>query len=68
MNALDDEDQLFSVVINDEGQHSIWPDFKPVPDGWRKTGVGGLKKDCLAHIALVWTDMRPLSLQRRMST
>jgi MbtH protein len=68
MNALDDEDQQFSVVVNDEGQYAIWPDFKPVPDGWRKTGVDGLKKDCLAHIAAVWTDMRPLSLRRRMSS
>jgi MbtH protein len=68
MSTLDDEEQQFSVVVNDEGQYSIWPDFKPVPDGWRETGFTGLKKDCLAHIAQAWTDMRPLSLQRRMSS
>jgi MbtH protein len=36
-----------------------------VPEGWRETGFKGLKKDCLEHIAQVWTDMRPLSLQAR---
>jgi len=54
------------VVVNAEGQHSIWPDFKPVPEGWRETGFKGLKKDCLEHIAKVWTDTRPLSLQARL--
>lgn len=66
MSMIDDDDQIFLVVANAEGQHSIWPDFKSVPDGWREIGFKGLKKDCLEHIAAVWTDMRPLSLQRRM--
>jgi MbtH protein len=66
MSSIDDDSQVFLVVVNDEGQYSIWPDFKALPAGWRETGFRGLKKDCLAHIAEVWTDMRPLSLQRRM--
>jgi MbtH protein len=66
MSNIDDENQNFLVVVNGEGQHSIWPDFKPVPAGWRQTGFQGLKKECLEHIALVWTDMRPLSLQQQM--
>jgi len=64
MSTIDDDNQIFFVVVNDEGQHSIWPDFKPVPAGWRENGFKGVKKDCLEHIATVWTDMRPLSLQR----
>lgn len=54
------------VVVNGEGQHSIWPDFKPVPQGWDQTDFRGLKKDCLEHIAQVWTDMRPLSTMTGM--
>jgi MbtH protein len=65
MSTIDDESQVFLVVVNAEGQHSIWPDFKPVPEGWHASGFQGLKKDCLEHIAAVWTDMRPLSLQKR---
>jgi MbtH protein len=67
MSTLDDENQKFFVVVNDEGQHSIWPDFKALPQGWHETGFVGLKKDCLEHIATIWVDMRPLSLQRRMT-
>ncbi|MDP2370113.1 MbtH family protein [Rhodoferax sp.] len=67
MSNIDDEEQTFLVVVNDEGQHSIWPDFKAVPAGWHEIGFKGLKPDCLNHIAKVWTDMRPLSLQRRMA-
>jgi MbtH protein len=67
VSTIDDENQVFLVVANAEGQHSIWPDFKPVPEGWREVGFRGLKKACLEHIAEVWTDMRPLSLQQRTS-
>jgi MbtH protein len=67
MSTIDNENQVFHVVVNGEGQHSIWPDFRAIPDGWRATGFQGLKKECLDHIGTVWTDMRPLSLQRRSS-
>lgn len=36
------------------------------PQGWRAAGKSGLKKDCLAYIEEVWTDMRPLSLRQHM--
>lgn len=36
-----------------------------MPEGWREIGFKGQKKNCLEHIATVWTDMRPLSLQKR---
>ena len=60
-----DED-IYTVVINDEEQYSIWPTFRPVPAGWREVGVRGAKDACLAHIETVWTDMRPASLRRHM--
>lgn len=60
------DDLVYTVVINDEEQYSIWPTFRPVPAGWREVGVRGLKAECLAHIETVWTDMRPASLRRHM--
>ena len=30
------------------------------------TGVAGTKEECLAHVKEVWTDMRPLSLRKKM--
>jgi MbtH protein len=59
------EERCFNVVVNHEGQHSIWPSNKALPAGWTKTGVSGTKFECLADIAQTWTDMRPLSLRDR---
>ncbi|GAA1026831.1 MbtH family NRPS accessory protein [Amycolatopsis albidoflavus] len=56
------------MVLNDEEQYSIWWADRPLPAGWRAEGTSGPKSDCLAHIAEVWTDMRPASLRRRMDT
>ncbi|MFI6323043.1 MbtH family protein [Nonomuraea sp. NPDC050556] len=56
----------YQVVINDEEQYSIWPQGRQVPAGWRGVGVAGTKQECLDHVEQVWTDMRPLSLRRRM--
>ena len=62
------QEQVFAVVVNDEGQYSIWWDGREPPAGWRAEGTLGSKQDCLAHIDEVWTDMRPLSLRRRMES
>lgn len=64
--SWDSEDTVFRVVVNHEEQYSIWPDYLDVPPGWREVGVTGKKQHCLDHIALVWTDMRPLSLRKFM--
>jgi MbtH protein len=57
-------EDTFIVVINHEEQYSIWPAGQEIPTGWREAGVEGGKSDCLAHIARVWTDLRPLSVRR----
>ena len=67
MSVNDEQDDtVYRVVVNHEEQYSIWPDFKEIPLGWRDVGRKGPKDDCLAYIKEVWTDMRPLSLRRRM--
>jgi MbtH protein len=57
---------VYRVVVNDEEQYSIWPDYKEIPAGWRDVGKHGPKAECLAYIKEVWTDMRPLSLRKQM--
>ncbi|GAA3804059.1 MbtH family NRPS accessory protein [Streptomyces coacervatus] len=59
--------QIYDVVLNDEEQYSIWWADREMPEGWRAEGTRGTKDECLAHIDEVWTDMRPLSLRRRMA-
>lgn len=57
---------IYKVVVNHEEQYSIWPDHKEVPRGWKPAGKTGPKAECLAYIKEVWTDMRPLSLRKKM--
>lgn len=66
--AIDDtEDKtIYIVVVNHEEQYSIWPAYREKPAGWRDTGKSGLKHECLQYVEEVWTDMRPLSLRKRM--
>src|ERR1700757_3671504 len=59
-------DGPFLVLVNDEGQYSLWPQFIDVPAGWRQTGSQGDRDTCLKWIEQTWTDMRPLSLVRQM--
>ena len=65
---IDDEEDTreYVVVLNHEEQYSIWPVDREIPAGWRDAGRRGPKKDCLAYIEEVWTDMRPLSLRKKM--
>jgi MbtH protein len=53
-------------VVNQEDQYSLWPADRENPPGWSDAGKTGLKEECLAHVEQVWTDMRPLSLRKRM--
>jgi MbtH protein len=59
-------DTRYVVVVNHEEQYSIWPEDRDIPLGWRAEGTAGTKEECLAHIEVVWTDMRPLSLRRAL--
>jgi uncharacterized protein YbdZ (MbtH family) len=64
---MDEEDSgVYKVVVNHEEQYSIWPVDRENPAGWSNAGKEGPKAECLAHIETVWTDMRPLSLRKRM--
>jgi MbtH protein len=58
--------QVYKVVVNHEEQYSIWLNDRENPLGWSSVGVTGTKAECLAHIDKVWTDMRPLSLRKKM--
>lgn len=56
--------QTYTVVINHEGQYSVWPADEDPPAGWDDAGFTGSREQCLAHIDTVWTDIRPLSARK----
>jgi MbtH protein len=65
-NPFEDPDARYLVLINDEGQHSLWPVFVDVPDGWKAIFGEDGRQECLDFIEKNWTDMRPNSLIREM--
>ena len=62
-----DDNINYQVLVNSEGQYSLWPADKEVPAGWEPDGTVGTKEECTAHVDEVWTDMRPRSLREQMS-
>lgn len=67
MNGNNTEHHInYKVVVNHEGQYSIWPAERENPVGWRNGGKSGSRAECLAYVNEVWTDMRPLTLRNKM--
>jgi MbtH protein len=63
---MSEDTELYTVVVNDEEQYSIWRLGREIPPGWHEVGKTGPKEECLAYIDEVWTDMRPRSLREAM--
>ncbi|MCG7523234.1 MbtH family protein [Streptomyces sp. OfavH-34-F] len=66
-NPFDDETARFVVLVNDENQHSLWPQSVAVPAGWTRVFGPDERAACLRHIEENWTDMRPKSLVAALS-
>jgi MbtH protein len=65
-NPFDDPDAGYVVLVNDEGQHSLWPVTVDAPDGWRVIFGESARQACLDFIEESWRDMRPRSLIEAM--
>jgi uncharacterized protein YbdZ (MbtH family) len=66
-NDIDRKDNTtYKVVVNHEEQYSILPAHNANPAGWRDAGKAGPKAECLTYIKEVWTDIRPVSLRKKM--
>lgn len=55
---------LYGVVVNTEGQFSVWPLILDIPAGWQLQGTTGGRAECLAVIPEIWTDLVPRSSRR----
>ena len=63
--ASGSEGRRYKVVINDEGQYSLWRASHKNPHGWLDVGKSGTRDECLDYIEEAWTDIRPLSLKNK---
>lgn len=66
-NPFDNENGRFKVLVNAEGQHSLWPSFAEVPVGWEVRVEDASRAECLVYVEEHWTDMRPASLVAAMN-
>jgi len=61
-NPFERDDIRYHVLVNDEGQHSLWPEIIDVPPGWRTALADQSREACLGYIEESWPDQRPASL------
>ncbi|WP_327110319.1 MbtH family NRPS accessory protein [Nocardia sp. NBC_01730] len=66
-NPFDDDAAKFYVLINEEGEHSLWPVVAAAPGGWTIAYGAADRKSCLRYVETHWVDMRPKSLIEAMS-
>ena len=66
LNPFDDPQQGCHVLINAQGQHSLWPDFCDVPPGWTIVHGPASRQDCGQWLEDNWRDPRPASLRRAL--
>ena len=59
-------DDPYEVVVNDEGQYSIWPTDRERPPGWWPGGATGTREECLEYIEEHWDDPRPESVRQQL--
>lgn len=65
-NPFEDQDGTYRVLVNDENQHSLWPETVDVPAGWSTAFGPAARQECLDYVETHWVDMRPASLAARM--
>ena len=58
-NPFDDQGGAFVVLVNEQGQHSLWPGAIEVPAGWSVVYEQNVRQECIEYINRNWTDMRP---------
>ncbi|MET9690272.1 MbtH family protein [Streptomyces sp. NPDC006514] len=66
-NPFEDDNAEYYVLVNDEGQHSLWPAFAEIPAGWNAVHGTAPRQECLDYVNENWVDMRPRSLVAAMA-
>ena len=65
-SPFEDPEAEYSVLVNEEDQHSLWPVFAAVPEGWTQVFGAAGRQECLDYVERSWTDMRPRTLIESM--
>jgi len=63
-NPFENDESLYTVLKNAEGQHSLWPTFAPVPAGWAVAFGPDQRQSCLDFVSESWPSLRPARFGR----
>lgn len=58
-NVFDDDALDFLVLVNAQRKHSLWPNFKTIPEGWESVFGPSSRDACVDYVETHWTDIRP---------
>jgi MbtH protein len=58
-DPFESDDHEYLVVVNDLGQHSLWPRFLAVPQGWDRALGPTARSACLDYIEKNWPEIQP---------
>ncbi|MFG3256022.1 MbtH family protein [Streptomyces sp. NPDC048172] len=50
----DDDAATFRVLVNETGEHSLWPEFAEVPEGWTTAYGPCARQEALDWIGRAW--------------
>lgn len=53
-NPFEDPDSTYLVLVNDSGEHSLWPAFADVPTGWTVAHAEDSRTACLSYVDENW--------------
>lgn len=67
-NPFDDLDSTFRVLVNESGQHSLWPGFAEVPGGWVAVHGPTTREECLEYVTEHWRDITPIGTRDRAAS
>lgn len=57
-SPFEDQGISYSILINGEGQYSLWPATLEVPGGWTVAFAQRSRQECLDYVNRVWTSLR----------
>jgi len=58
---MQENEENYICLINEEEQFSLWFAWKEIPKGWKRVGPQGNKEDVLDYIKQSWVDITPKS-------
>ncbi|MFJ8238872.1 MbtH family protein [Bacillus tropicus] len=67
-NPFENDNYTYKVLINEEGQYSLWPAFLDVPIGWNVVCEEASRQSCLEYVEYNWKDLNPKGNQVREKT